>query len=374
MNFLGLKPFIHDEGKINRPFLLIVLALLGTGLIMMFSASYANALYYHDDSTMFIRSQLMFAVLGIGVMMFVSTVNYQYFKKFAPVVYIISVILLIVVLFLPEINYVKRWIVVGPINFQPSEVAKFAITILFAALIDSNFKAVQRKWNSVFPFVGLLVPVLGLLLLEPHLSGMVIILCIAALMLWVGGINHRWFILGIIAAAAAALILLMLGTVGYASTRIEVWLDPFADPRGDGYQTIQSLYAIASGGLYGAGIGASRQKYLFLPEPQNDFVFAIVSEELGFVGATIIILMFVLLIYQGFKIALRCKDRFGTLIALGLVGQIGIQTMLNLGVVTGLLPNTGISLPFFSYGGTSMLMLMAQVGIVLAVSRHSSNE
>ncbi len=228
---------------------------------------------------------------------------------------------------------------------------------------------------GVLPFALLLVPVLGLMFFEPHLSGMVVILGIAAIMMFIGGTHYGWFAAGGGLAGAAALAIINIdGLSKYAGTRIAIWKDPFIDPRGKGFQTIQSLYAIGSGGVYGAGIGGSRQKYLFLPEPQNDFIFAVICEELGFIGATIIMLLFVMLIVRGFTISLNCKDRFGTLVGIGLTAQVGVQALLNIAVVTNTLPNTGISLPFFSYGGTSLLMLLAQMGVVLAISRNSTVE
>ncbi|MBQ3049047.1 MAG: FtsW/RodA/SpoVE family cell cycle protein, partial [Oscillospiraceae bacterium] len=225
---------------------------------------------------------------------------------------------------------------------------------------------------GVVPFVVTFGVIAVLMLLEPHVSGTVLIFTLAAIMMFVGGTRFRWF--GLAAAAAAVAVgifLIMPGGLSYARERIDIWLDPYVDPQGDGFQTIQSLIAIGSGGIMGKGLGDSRQKYLYIPEPQNDFIFAVVCEELGFVGATIIIILFALLVWRGFIIAMRAKDKFGSMLAVGLTMQVGIQTLLNIAVVTNTVPNTGISLPFFSYGGTALLMLLFQMGVVLSISREA---
>ncbi len=362
-------------GKMDRAFLAIVLSLLGVGLIMLFSASHANAYYLMGNSLHYISKQAMFAVAGIVVMLVASKIDYHIFRVFSPLIYAVTVLLLVLVLFMPPLNNARRWIFIGPINFQPSEIAKFSIVILFSMIITQNYNKMHTFRYGVLPFALLLVPVLGLMFFEPHLSGMVVILGIAAIMMFIGGTHYGWFAAGGGLAGAAALAIINIdGLSKYAGTRIAIWKDPFIDPRGKGFQTIQSLYAIGSGGVYGAGIGGSRQKYLFLPEPQNDFIFAVICEELGFIGATIIMLLFVMLIVRGFTISLNCKDRFGTLVGIGLTAQVGVQALLNIAVVTNTLPNTGISLPFFSYGGTSLLMLLAQMGVVLAISRNSTVE
>ncbi len=358
----------------DMTFLVLVLSLLTVGLVMLFSASYAYAYYYFDNSFYFISRQLVFAVGGVAAMFAASFVDYHFFQRFALPLMGISILLLIVVLFLPAQSGVRRWINVMDIfNFQPSEIAKFAVIVLFSHMIATNHKRIKSFKYGILPFVVILGVVCGLLVLEPHLSGTILVLLLGAIVMLVGGVDIKWFLL----AGAAALVLLGIaimipGVIPYAQSRLTSWLDPFADPLGQGFQTIQSLYAIGSGGLLGVGIGKSRQKYLYLPEVQNDFVFAIVGEELGFVGATLIIIMFALLVWRGFVIAARAKDRFGMLLAVGLTSQVGLQAFLNIAVVTNTIPNTGISLPFFSYGGTALLMLMGEMGVVLSISRHSA--
>ncbi len=361
----------------DTTFLVIVLVLVSLGLIMMFSASYANAFYLRNNSLFYISRQLPFALLGVVIMIVASHVDYRIFKPLSVPLYVVTLVLLVVVLFMKPLNGARRWIFIGPLNFQPSEIAKFAVVILFASLICVNFQRMNTVRYGILPFLLALAPIVLLMLQEPHLSGTVLILSLGIVMMFIGGTDARWFAAGAIVAtvAVAAVIFnpdLLTSLAHYAGDRIEVWLDPFSDPKDKGFQTVQSLYAIASGGLMGTGIGASRQKYLYLPEPYNDFIFAIVCEELGFVGATLIICLFALLVWRGFVIAARCPDRFGALVAAGLTAQVGIQTLLNIAVVTNSVPNTGISLPFFSYGGTSLLMLLGQMGVILSISRTAA--
>ena len=370
----------YRTGNMDRAFLALVLVLVSLGLVMVFSASYANAFYFKGNSMHFITRQFWFAVGGIILMLAISRFNYRWLRPLALPIYAVTVFLLIAVLFMPPLNNARRWIIVGPINFQPSEIAKFAVVVLFAAIVAANGpKKMQTMRHGVAPFVLALIPIVYLMLLEPHLSGTVLILAIGLTMMFVGGTDVRWFIAGGAAAVSgiAAAILnpsLLSSLAQYAGERVTVWLDPFSDPLNAGFQTVQSLYAIGSGGLLGAGIGASRQKYLYLPEPHNDFIFAIASEELGFIGAMMIILLFILLIWRGIFIAARCPERFGSLVAAGLIFQVGLQAVLNIAVVTNTVPNTGISLPFFSYGGTSLLMLLCEMGVILSISRITAAE
>ena len=360
----------------DATFLIIVLVLVSFGLIMMFSASYANAFYLKGNSLFYISRQLPAAAFGIFVMLVASRVDYRIFKPLAFPLYLVSLVLLVIVLFMKPLNNARRWIFIGPINFQPSEIAKFAVVIFFAALICKNYQKMTTFQYGIGVFLLALAPVVLLMIKEPHLSGTVLIISLGAVMMFIGGTDVRWFIAGGIVAVAgiAAVIIepdLLTVLAHYAGERIEIWLDPFSDPIDAGFQT---LYAIGSGGLMGAGIGASRQKYLYLPEPYNDFIFAIVCEELGFVGAVVIIGIFVLLIWRGFVIATRCPDRFGSLVAAGLTAQVGLQTLLTSAVVPNTLPNTGISLPFFSYGGTSLVMLLGEMGVILSISRKTPIE
>lgn len=375
-NAVKRKESTAKRGKIDITFFSFVLVLLTVGLVMLFSASYAYSLEYYGNSYKFISRQFIFAVIGIALMLFISRIDYHVLKKFAWMVYFGVMVLLVILLILPPMvsgMNVKRWIVVGPLSFQPSELAKFAIVLLMASLIAANHK--QMKDIKFIAFLTVLLAVTcALIVLEPHLSATILIFCLGIVLLVVGGLPKRYIFGGVGIGVAAVVILVVSGAVGYASDRFKYWIDPWLDPAGEGFQTIQSLLAIGSGGVLGRGIGQSRQKYLWVPEPHNDFIFSIVCEELGLIGAIVIIALFCLLVWRGFVIAMRSPDKFGALMAIGLTFQVGLQAMLNIWVVTNTIPNTGISLPFFSYGGTSLLILLAQMGVVLSISRGANLE
>ncbi len=357
-------------GGFDMPFLILLLLILSIGLICMFSASFVYAYYNDGNSYFYIKKQMLYALGGVVAMLACSCVDYHQWHKFSLPLMGVAFVFLILVLILPS-GDVRRWIRLPGIQFQPSEVAKFTLILLFAHMISLNHKR-MKKWTVGFwPFVLILGAVCGLVVLEPHLSGTILLASIGLVMMFVGGSNI--VALGLVVALGIAGVCFMVLKLGYEYDRIMVWLHPFesyaGEMRDQAWQTVQSLYAIGSGGLLGQGLGNSRQKHLFLPEPQNDFVFAVVCEELGFVGAVIIILLFAALVWRGFIIATRAKDKFGFMLAVGLTAQIGLQVALNLAVVTNVFPNTGISLPFFSYGGTSLVMLLGQMGIILSISR-----
>ena len=364
-----------NRGKIDITFLGLVLTILVIGLVMLFSASHSFAMTYYNDSFRFIARQLLFAVVGLIAMFVLSRIDYHYYQKFSIPIFVVAVILLIAVYGFPEIAYVHRWITIGPIQFQPSEIGKLAVIILFSHLISKN----QDKMGD-FKFVGLLLGLLAivcvLVVFETHVSATILIFSIGIILLFVGGLSKKFVAIGtsLVALAGVGGFFVIKYFLGYASDRISAWLDPWSDPVDTGYQTIQSLLAIGSGGIMGRGIGQSRQKHLWIPEPHNDFIFSVVCEELGLIGAMIIIILFCALVWRGFTIAMRAKDKFGSLLAMGLTFQVGLQVALNIMVVTNTIPNTGISLPFFSYGGTALMLLLAQMGIVLSVSRSSSIE
>lgn len=362
--------------KLDITFLSITLILLTTGLVMLFSASYAYSLEYYGSSYRFITRQAVLGVVGVVVMLIVSKIDYHFWRKFAWLIFILSTVLLIVLLAIPPMVSgmdVKRWIVVGPLNFQPSEIAKFSIILLFSSLIASNYKE-MKKFSFVAFLLVLLCGTCVLIVLEPHVSATLLLFAIGVVLLIVGGLSMKYIIGGAIAAGAGIAVFFLSGAISYVTDRLQYWLDPWADATGKGFQTIQSLLAIGSGGILGRGIGQSRQKFLWVPEPHNDFIFSIVCEELGLVGAAVIILLFCLLIWRGFYIAMHAPDKFGALLAIGLTFQVGLQAMLNIWVVTNTIPNTGISLPFFSYGGTSLVILLAEMGMVLSISRGSDIE
>ena len=372
--FAALRRRLRSQPCLDLPFLCILLLLLSLGLLMLFSAGYAVALYRRGDAYTYIRPQLLFAALGLVAMYAASLVDYHIWHKLAWPLMGLSLLLLVVVLFMPEYNGCKRWIVLpGLGTLQPSEIAKFAVVLVFSHIISLNHDRMQGFAAGVLPFGILLGLVAVLMLLEPHLSGTLLILSIGAVLMFVGGTGLRWFALagGLGVGAVFAAVLALPQLVPYAADRLSSWRDPFADPLGEGHQTIQSLYAIASGGIAGLGLGNSRQKYLYVPEPQNDFIFSILCEELGFVGAALVIFLFLLLLLRGITLAVRARDKFGALLVVGFVVQVVLQAILNIAVVTNTIPNTGISLPFFSSGGTSLLMLLGEMGIVLSVSRQT---
>ena len=364
------------RGPLDLPYLLLVLMLVGVGLIMLFSASFPSAYYEKGNPAYYLIRQGLFAVVGIVAMTIIGKTNYERFRGAARIALIGSIILLVIVL-IPGVGTGKlthgaqRWIRMGPLQFQPSELAKVGVILYFADSISKKRDRMATFREGILPYAGILATIAILMGLEPHLSGMVLLLGIGAVMMYVGGIRNYWVFAGFVVVAFVAYAF-ATGLITYNSSRISIWLDPFNEEwmRDKGYQIRQSLLSIGSGGLFGVGLGKSRQKFLFLPEEHNDFIFAIICEELGLVGATIIMAMFALLIIRGYWIALHARDRFGSLLAVGVTTQIALQVFLNIAVVSNLIPNTGISLPFFSYGGTALAVQLAEVGIVLSVSRQ----
>ena len=364
------KVLLDERGLLDLPFLALTVLLVLIGVIMVFSASYARAYYLTGNSTYYFARQAIFAVAGIAGMLFVSRLNYQLWRSASFIILLVSVFFLMLVPIIGSTaNGAKRWIEVAGIRFQPSELAKIAIIMTFSALISTYRDKMRTFRYGILPFVVIMVVLCGLVALERHFSCILIMLLLAAAMLFLGGVQLKWFALGGIAVGLFAFI--YLKTQGYAGSRITAWRDPASDPTDNGYQILQSLYAIGSGGLMGLGLG---QKYLYLPEEHNDYIFPILCEELGFVGAVVVILLFILLIVRGYYIAMHARDRFGALLAAGISTHFALQTFLNIGVVTNFLPATGISLPFFSYGGTALLMQLFEAGIVLAVSRQNDNK
>lgn len=369
---------------LDMPLLIFILVLLSIGLVMLFSASYAYSYYHYGDSYFFISRQAMFAIFGVGAMLLISTFDYHRFHQLSIVIFGVSVFLLV---FLLICRYARieqiakwegsatRWLNFGIVSFQPSEIAKFALIVMLAHMISQNLDKMHTFRYGVVPYVGVMGLFAVLIYLEDHLSATLIILALGAILMFVGGTKPRWFIIGG-TAVVVLLALIIITKGGYQMDRITIWLDPWS-PEHDPdltYQTRQSLYAIGSGGLLGVGLGQSRQKYLYLPEPQNDFIFAVVCEELGMVGALVIIVLFAMLIWRGVYVSIHAKDKFGMLLGLGVTFQVGLQAVLNICVVTNTIPNTGISLPFFSYGGTALLMLLGEMGVLLNISRSSNVE
>lgn len=429
-SFIDICKKFNNYGGIDIVFVFIVLMLLGIGLVMMFSASYPSAYIEANDSTYYIKRQLGFAVAGIFAMLGFSKIKPDFWKwKYIP--YLVGLgsyfLLCIVFLFNSGTEGIHRWIIIGPIRFQPSELAKFAVIVAGAfiyskynkkmsttravkkgigAMVNKKIGAgiVRESWIPTWLFCGMFGSTALLVLLESHLSGFILIGLLGVFMMFLGGVRTRWFVAGIALVLVVVILicipinatiqekneLLAAGEItkaeadeyvvdnvsilflkGYQVERIISWLDKDYAPRGARWQPNQGLYAIGSGGFFGKGLGNSTQKYLYVSEPHNDMIFSIVCEELGFVGAAIIIVLFALLVWRGITIGLNAKTKFSSLLAMGLVLQVGLQALLNIAVATDTIPNTGISLPFFSYGGTSLVVLLSEMGIVLAVSRES---
>ena len=364
---------------LDVPFCLLIFILLAIGITMMFSASYPVAYYENGDSYYYLKRQLLFAVIGIVLMLAVSYFDYHHYHRFSAVILGGSYFALLLVLILPgQEGGVHRWIYLGPIGIQASEVSKFAIILFLAHWGSRYYDKMNTLKYGVLPGVAVLFSTAFFLLLEPHYSCIVIIALLTVVMLFVSGIKIKWLVIAGIGLALIIVLLWATGMLTYAMERMDGWGQALVYESDEQWQqtwqTRNSLYAIGSGGLFGRGLGQSRQKYLYLPEPQNDFIFAIVCEELGLVGAVVILLIFALLVWRGVVISLRARDRFGKLLGIGLISHIGLQVILNILVITDWLPNTGISLPFFSYGGSSLLMLMFEMGVILSVSRSANIE
>ena len=372
--------FSKGEG-LDLTFFLLVLAVLIIGLVMMFSASYPYAFHRYDDSYFFIKRQLIFALLGVAAMIGLSYFDYHHLHKFAAPALGVAWILMILVLIMPSSgdgDEPKRWLELGVFRIQASEICKFALILFMANWGSIYYKKMRTIKFGVLPGVVVLTITALLLYLEPHYSGIVICALIVAFMMFLSGVPLFYF--GIAGGAVAGIVVIMAvtGKLTYAMSRLDGWGQALEYTTPEMWQTTwqtrNSLYAIGSGGIWGLGLGQSRQKYMFLPEPQNDFVFAIVCEELGIIGAFVILTLFGALVWRGIKICLRATDKFGTLLGVGLIAQIGLQVVLNILVITDFLPNTGISLPIFSYGGSSLVMLLAQMGIVMNISRSATLE
>lgn len=384
------------KGSVDIPFFLLLMTIVTAGLVMVFSASYTYSYYHRGGSTVIFTKQLIFVAIGLVLMWIVSRIRYEYFRYFAIFIAGVSVALLVLVLFLPEYRAgFKRWINLGFTTFQPSEIAKLGLIILLAFLLEKDSKIITGKIPSDLKlckhisgitngklviyksfttviFYGIIIMLFaGLVYLENHVSGTILILGLGVIMLFMGEVKNKWFyIIGALALVLIAILIIKPEILAkYAGERIVAWLDKDYSPMGARWQTNNSLYAIGSGGLTGTGLGQSKQKHLYVAEPQNDFIFSIVCEELGFIGAAAIIILFALFIYRGIKIGLRAKDKFSSLLVTGISFQIGIQVALNIAVVSDFMPNTGISLPFFSAGGTSVVILLMEMGMILSVSR-----
>ena len=364
-------------GSIDIPFLGLTIALLTIGLIMLFSASYPYAYYYKDSSYYYFIRQILFAVAGLVAMLLMSKINYKILKAIYKPVFVVTIALLVIVLFHhTNVQNFKRWIPLGPVTIQPSDLAKFTIILTLAVYISKYYKKMKTMKYGILIPIGIIAIFCGLIYLEHHLSCTILMFFIGACLMFAGGSDWKLFAFGLVVIVLLGFLVVSFPTLieNYAGKRIVAWLDKDYDPLNGRWQTNNSLYAIGSGGFFGVGLGNSKQKYLYVSEPQNDFIFSIVCEELGFLGAAIIIALFAALVIRGLIIASRCKDKFGSLLIIGIVAQIGLQVVLNILVVTDTLPNTGFAFPFFSYGGTAIFMLLFEIGVVLSISRKTNQQ
>lgn len=372
MSKKALKKQIDKGGnnKFDSVIFYTTMLLVFIGIVMVFSASFVQSAFKHNDAYYFLKRNLIFAILGFISMITISNIDYRFWKKNTKAIGILAVILLLLVLtpLGKEVNGAKRWLGVGALSLQPAEIAKFATILITAKLIEQKYDDIKSLIKGVFPL--LIVPGIFfiLIMLQPNMSTAGTIILVTFVMIFVAGMNMK--IVGAMFASGVGLFLALGLTSEYRLKRILSFLDPFQDPLGSGYQVIQGLYAMGSGGLFGMGLGKSQQKWFYIPEPQNDFIFAIIGEELGLIGCAVVIMLFVLLVYRCIRIALKCSDVFSCMVVIGIGGQIGIQAALNIAVATSSMPVTGVALPFISYGGTSLIILMSAIGIILNISKH----
>ncbi len=376
---MQIKELESTEKKVKRKpldygLLIVVLILLAFGLVMVLSASAPYSLRTEGNSYFYAEKQLKFAILGIIIMFIVSNIDYRIYKGKLADIAMIGAGLLLVAVLIPHVgitrNDATRWLGIGTFQFQPSELMKIALIIFMSAKISKNPGKIKNFWTGLVPYLALIGVIGGLLMFEPHMSATMIIAVIAVAIIFAAGAKMSQLVpIGVIGMIGAFFLARMKE---YRWKRMIIFLDPWQDAQGDGWQIIQSLYAIGSGGLFGVGIGKSVQKYMYIPEPHNDFIFAILAEELGLVGVFAVMILFGLFIWRGITIALKAPDMFGTLVAVGITTMIGIQAVFSMAVVSSSMPVTGIPLPFFSYGGTALIMLLASVGVLLNISRHAT--
>ncbi|MEF2964670.1 stage V sporulation protein E [Paenibacillus sp. M1] len=361
-----------SQGKPDFWLLASILGLLTIGIVMVYSAGSVLAFHDYGDSFYFVKRQLLFAVLGLVAMFFMMNLDYRILKKYAKVLLLICFGLLIIVL-IPGIGVVRggarSWLGISSFGIQPSEFMKLGMIVFLSYFLSRENYRITHFTKGLLPPLGVIGAAFGLIMLQPDLGTGTVMLGASLLIVFTAGasIKHLAGLAGIGALGFVGLIL----AAPYRLKRITAFLDPWSDPLGAGYQIIQSLYAIGPGGLAGLGLGMSRQKYSYVPEPQTDFIFSILAEELGFIGGLLVLLLFLILVWRGMRVAMTAPDMFGSLLAVGIVGMVGVQVVINIGVVIGLMPVTGITLPLISYGGSSLTLMLTALGILLNISRYS---
>jgi cell division protein FtsW len=365
------KPKLFQKVEVDFVLLATVLLILAIGVVMVYSASSYIALNnpaIHDDMYYF-KKQGAFAILGILILFFMEKVDYHKLKKVTTIIILITTVLLGVVLLFPAVNGAKRWITVGPLSLQPSEIAKYVVVLILAKGIEKNGERIKKFFPTVLVYLLVAAFFAGFVYLEKNLSIATVIMVVSLIVIYVGG--AKGWQLGAVVSSLIPVGLIFIIAEPYRLTRLKNFMDPFKDAKNAGYQAVQSLYALGSGGIAGVGLGQSRQKCYYIPEPYNDFIFSIIGEELGFVGCTAIIILFLILIQRGIKIAIHAKDVYGTLLAVGITSVIAIQAMINIAVVTGAIPVTGVPLPFISSGGSSLVINLTAMGILLNISSQT---
>ncbi|WHH58891.1 putative lipid II flippase FtsW [Petroclostridium sp. X23] len=363
---------MKGRGSFDFGFFVTVMILLSFGLIIVFSASSASAFYDYNDSYHVIKRQLKWAVVGLFAMFFMANFHYKRLEKLSLPFLLVSILLLIAVLVVGnEVNGAQRWLGVGGLTIQPSEVAKLSVIVFFSARLAKTKDSLNKFFTGLLPYLMILGVIAALVIAEPHLSGTMVIVLVGVILLYVAGARVFHFLL--LSLPAIAGLAFAIYKEPYRMSRVVSFLDPWKYKMDKGWQIIQSLYAIGSGGLFGLGLGRSRQKFLYIPEAHNDFIFSILCEELGFIGAATVLILFIILIWRGIKIALNAPDAFGSLLATGIISLIAVQVLINIAVVTSSMPVTGMPLPFFSAGGSSLLFIMAGMGIILNISRYTNN-
>lgn len=379
-NYTNITKIANFQGKnkMDMPLVIVVLILISLGIVMVLSASAPSALADFGNSYHYVITQGIAAILGLIAMMVLSKVDYRIFQKFYWWIYAFSILIIFTVL-IPgvgmEVSGARRWIKLG-FQIQPSEITKIGLIISLAGYFSDKKNKLDGFWKGCFvPLIMAAVPILLLYKIQNHLSAGIIIAMVAVIMIIISGcqLKYLFSLAGVGITGVLGILILLKDKLssGFRSDRVMAWLNPWEDTSGTSYQTVQGLYAIGSGGLFGVGLGESKQKYLYIPEAHNDFIFAILAEELGFVGCLLVIVLFAILVVRGVLIAIRSEDTFGSLVAIGITALIAVQVILNIAVVTNTIPNTGISLPFLSYGGSSLIILLSSIGVLLNISRSA---
>ena len=356
-------------GEIDYGIFYTVALLLVIGVVMVYSASSYYAMFINKDSMFYLKRQLVSAIIGVGAMAFTMCFDYHKLKKYTVGIMIVSISLLIAVFFFSDINGAQRWIQIGALSFQPSDLAKYVVVLFLAMSLEIKGEGVKKFKSGILPYLAVSGFYAAFVLAEKNLSIASVIMIVTFIILFAAGgrIKHLF---GIVAPVLVAAALFFTVSTDYRRARMLNFINPWKDPTGNGYQLIQSFYALGAGGVTGLGLGQSRQKTLYMPEPHNDFIFSIIGEELGLIGCICIIILFIIFIWRGISVAMKARDTYGTLLAIGITSVIAVQSLINIAVVTGSMPVTGVPLPFISYGGTALVMNMTAVGILLNISRQ----